>query len=49
MRVNFDHGEREKSDYGLVDTKRDCFRRSSRAPPDSFSQNNESNFFSLST
>lgn len=30
MRVNFDHGcsgEREKSDYGLVDTKRDCFRR----------------------
>ncbi|KYM83430.1 hypothetical protein ALC53_06162 [Atta colombica] len=50
MRVNFDYGcsgEHEKSDYGPVDTKRDCFRRSSRAPPDSFSQDNESNFFSL--
>ncbi|KYQ51008.1 hypothetical protein ALC60_09902 [Trachymyrmex zeteki] len=51
MRVNFDHGcsgVREKSDYGPVDTKRDCFRRS-RAPPDSFSRDNESNFFSLPT
>ncbi|KYN34439.1 hypothetical protein ALC56_10926, partial [Trachymyrmex septentrionalis] len=52
MRVNFDHGcsgEHEKSDYEPVDTKRDCFRRSSRAPPDSFSRDNESNFFSLPT
>ncbi|TGZ49195.1 hypothetical protein DBV15_05908 [Temnothorax longispinosus] len=57
LHVNFDHGcsgEREKSDYEarghetrLVFVAARITR--ARAPPDSFSRHNESNFFSLST